>query len=110
VDSADNYGTRMYGWVKPPETGEYTFWISGDDAQGLRLSRDTHAADATSVTAATWTEMKIPPASFAGMNMAKVETLIVGVGNRSNPAADGKRRIFVDDIRAVKSALAVEQP
>jgi hypothetical protein len=86
-----------------------TFWISGDEAQELRLSRDTYAANAPSVTAATWTERKIPVASFAGMNTAKVETLIVGVGNRSNPAADGKGRIFVDVIRAVKSAPAVEQ-
>jgi len=66
--------------------------------------------DAAAVTAANWTEIRIPLANFAGVNMAKVDTLTVGVGNRSNPAADGKGRIFVDDIRAVKSAAVAEQP
>jgi len=63
-------------------------------------------ADATAVTAANWTEVRIPLASFAGVNVAKVQTLIVGVGNRKAPAADGKGRIFVDDIRTVKAVTA----
>src|SRR6185436_5250647 len=28
---ADNYGTRMRALVVAPTTGNYTFWISGDD-------------------------------------------------------------------------------
>jgi hypothetical protein len=28
----DNYGTRIRGFIKPPVTGNYTFWISGSDA------------------------------------------------------------------------------
>jgi len=63
-------------------------------------------AEATVVTAANWTEVRIPLASLAGVNMAKVQTLIVGVGNRNAPAADGKGRIFVDDIRTVKASPA----
>lgn len=56
VDSADNYGTRMYGWLKPPETGEYTFWISGDDAQQLWLSTDVDPANAVQIASvASWT-------------------------------------------------------
>jgi len=27
----DNYGTRIHGYIYPPTSGEYTFWISGDD-------------------------------------------------------------------------------
>jgi len=62
------------------------------------------ATDAAAVTAANWTQVKIPLASLAGVNLAKVQTLVVGVGSRSNPAADGKGRIFVDDIRVIKAS------
>ncbi|MCF7669394.1 MAG: lamin tail domain-containing protein [Verrucomicrobia bacterium] len=37
---ADFYGTRMRGYVHPPETGEYIFWISGDDNSELYLGKD----------------------------------------------------------------------
>ena len=62
------------------------------------------ATDAAAVTAANWTQVKIPLASLAGVNLAKVQTLVVGVGSRSNPAADGKGRIFVDDIRVIRAS------
>jgi len=39
---ADNYGARMSGWLKAPETGTYTFWISADDNGELRLSSDAN--------------------------------------------------------------------
>jgi hypothetical protein len=36
----DNYGSRMWGWLVPPVTGDYTFWIASDDAGELWLSID----------------------------------------------------------------------
>jgi hypothetical protein len=36
----DNYGTRARGYIYPPATGDYTFWISGDDYCELWLSSD----------------------------------------------------------------------
>src|SRR5258708_39692879 len=38
VDMADNYGSRMRGYVHPPATGAYTFWISSDDCAELWIS------------------------------------------------------------------------
>jgi hypothetical protein len=46
TDWADNYGTRMFGWLTPPATGDYTFWIASDDASELRLSTDANPANA----------------------------------------------------------------
>ena len=39
-DWADNYGTRMRGWVHPPVTGNYIFWLTSDDQGELWLSSD----------------------------------------------------------------------
>ena len=30
-NSGENYGTRLRGYLIPPTTGTYTFWIAGDD-------------------------------------------------------------------------------
>ncbi len=34
------YGSRMKGWLMPPVTGDYVFWIASDDAGELWLSSD----------------------------------------------------------------------
>lgn len=39
-DIADNYGDRISGYICPPQSGNYTFWISGDDYSALFLSKD----------------------------------------------------------------------
>jgi len=37
---ADNYGARMRGYIHPPVTGAYTFWLATDDGGELWLSSD----------------------------------------------------------------------
>ncbi len=49
VDWADNYGQRYWGWLKPPETGDYTFWVAGDDYQEFWLSTDANPANTTMI-------------------------------------------------------------
>jgi DNA-directed RNA polymerase specialized sigma24 family protein len=39
-DWADRYGQRMRGWVHPPVSGAYTFWICSDNDGELWLSPD----------------------------------------------------------------------
>ena len=41
---ADYYGTRLRGYVYPPQTGNYTFWLTADDSGELWLSTDDSAA------------------------------------------------------------------
>ncbi|MHC4640923.1 MAG: LamG-like jellyroll fold domain-containing protein [Planctomycetota bacterium] len=40
TDFADNYGARMQGYLVPDTSGDYTFWIAGDDSIELWLSTD----------------------------------------------------------------------
>lgn len=44
-DQVLDYGARMTGWLLAPETGNYTFWIAGDDRAELRLSTDANPAN-----------------------------------------------------------------
>jgi len=39
-NQAENYGSRIRGYIFPPETGEYIFWLAADDAGELWLSEN----------------------------------------------------------------------
>jgi hypothetical protein len=41
TDVYDNYGSRMKGWLVPPVTGEFVFWIASDDNGEFWLSPDS---------------------------------------------------------------------
>jgi len=56
TNSANRYGMRVYGYICPPATGSYIFWIASDDNSQLWLSTNNNAANKVliaSVNAAT---------------------------------------------------------
>jgi len=69
----------------------------------------TVTAAASLVSAARWTEWKIPLSQFAGagVNLARVKTLTLGVGDKANPSAGGAGVVFIDDIGLAKPAPVV---
>lgn len=46
ADHGDNYGSVMRGFILPPTTGNYTFWIASDDSGELRISPNATQASA----------------------------------------------------------------
>lgn len=59
INWADNYGTRMRGFLYPPFSGEYTFTISSDDGGELRLSTDEQPSNASVIaTVPGWTSSR----------------------------------------------------
>jgi PQQ-dependent dehydrogenase (s-GDH family) len=44
-NAADNYGMRVWGYICPPATGVYTFWIAADDNTELWLSTTSSATN-----------------------------------------------------------------
>ena len=51
---ADFYASRMKGWLVPPVTGDYVFWISADDIAELWLSTDDLPENGVLVCFLTW--------------------------------------------------------
>ena len=51
-----DYGERLWGYLTPPEDGDYLFWIAADDSGELWLSTDADPANAVQIAAtSTWT-------------------------------------------------------
>ena len=51
LEHGDDYGSTIRGFLIPPTTGNYTFWIASDDGSELRIS--TNATPASAVVRAT---------------------------------------------------------
>lgn len=45
VNWQDNYGSRIRGYIHPPETGDYVFWLAADDHAELSLSTSERPDD-----------------------------------------------------------------
>jgi len=85
TDWRDYYGTCVRGYLYPPGTGDYTFWIASDEASQLWLSKDeipAHIVQIASVPA--WT----PPRDFdntgggLGGPQQKSKPIALTAGNR----------------------------
>jgi hypothetical protein len=82
-----------------------TIWFRGDSANAaetLYVALNGSAIvtndnpDAAQVT--TWTEWTIDLQAF-GVNLANVNTISLGLGNKNNPVAGGSGTMYFDDIR-----------
>jgi chitodextrinase len=59
TDGGDNYGMRVYGYICPPATGSYTFWIASDDNSELWLSTTGSPANKVRIAYQTsWTNSR----------------------------------------------------
>jgi len=85
-----------------------TIWFRGDAANAaetLYVALNGNAIvtndnpDAAQIT--TWTEWTIDLQAFAdqGVNLANVNTISLGLGNKNNPVAGGSGTMYFDDIR-----------
>lgn len=62
TNAADIYGTRVRGYLTAPTTGDYYFWISGDDNCELWLSTDSTVANKGTAPIArvtSWTPSRV---------------------------------------------------
>jgi hypothetical protein len=56
---ADNYGSRLSGWLVPATSGEYIFWIASDDGGELWLSTGIDPNSAVMIASVSgWTDSR----------------------------------------------------
>jgi hypothetical protein len=55
-------------------------------------------ANPAATTVAAWTEWRIPLSSLAGVNLAAVKKITLGVGDRASPQAGPTGMLYIDDI------------
>ncbi|MCJ7808356.1 MAG: PA14 domain-containing protein, partial [Dehalococcoidia bacterium] len=79
---ADDYGTRIHGWLRPRISGDYTFWIATDDNGELWLSTSEDPCDAVLISEVT--------------DYADTRQWYDGDVIPSNPIAlDGRRKYYI---------------
>ncbi|MDZ7744162.1 MAG: PA14 domain-containing protein [Candidatus Saccharibacteria bacterium] len=55
INIDDNFGARVSALLCPPDSGEYIFYVTGDDETELRLSTDTNPANVSVIASVpTW--------------------------------------------------------
>jgi hypothetical protein len=90
-------------WFRGPAAGA----TPANDPAGLYLAVEDKAgkkamvvnADPAATTVAAWTEWRIPFSNLAGINLAAVKKLTIGVGDKASPKAGGAGMLYVDDIQ-----------
>ncbi len=76
---ADNYGTRVRGYIQPPYSGYYTFWIASDNQSRLWLSSDYNPANITLIaTMPDWGR----PRDFNKYPSQKSESISLAAGQK----------------------------
>jgi len=96
IDIDNDYGQRMHGFILPPQTGSYTFWISSDDNSTLFLSTDETPANVQTIayvpgwtTSREWTkyaEQQSAPISLVAARRYYIEALQKEGGGGDNLA------------------------
>jgi glucose/arabinose dehydrogenase len=71
---ADHYGSRIRGYICPPETGNYIFWIASDNGSELWLSTTSNPVDKVKIASVpSWTKQrewtKYPAQQSAAINL-----------------------------------------
>jgi len=84
------------GVAQPEGNVPEAVYVALEDTSG-GVAVVTHPDDGLTAWS-TWTEWTIPYSDLAGVNLSRVATIYIGVGDRDNPTAGGTGTIFVDDI------------
>ncbi|MFM7101328.1 MAG: PA14 domain-containing protein, partial [Verrucomicrobiota bacterium] len=107
TDVLDNYGQRLRGFVVPPVSGNYTFWIASDDGGQLWLSTDDTPANRRQIASVNgwtpsrdWTRepnQQSAPVSLQAGRAYYVEALMKEGGGGDNLAVRWLRPDGVDE-------------
>ncbi|MHC4243800.1 MAG: hypothetical protein ACYSU4_15450, partial [Planctomycetota bacterium] len=104
--------TDLRNWTEEG-VGVLTIWFRGETANAvvpLYVALNGNAVvthdDLTATQIDTWTEWNIDLTRFAdqGVNLSNVNTISIGLGNKTNPVAGGTGTMYIDDVRLYRPA------
>ena len=88
--------TAEIGAAQPTGNSAEPMYVRIEDSTGG--SATVVSADQAITARATWQEWAIPYSDLAGVNLSRVQTMVIGVGSRTSPTAGGTGIVYVDDI------------
>jgi regulation of enolase protein 1 (concanavalin A-like superfamily) len=103
--STPSFQVADVGVDHPGNQPDQLYVIVEDTAGGSATVE--HPDGPSAVTVADWTPWKIPLTDLAGVNLTRVGTVTLGVGNAN---MDGTGTVLFDDIRVTKPEPVVEDP
>jgi hypothetical protein len=104
--------TDLRNWTEEG-VGVLTIWFRGEAANAvvpLYVALNGNAVvtqgNLTATQIDTWTEWNIDLTQFAdqGVNLSNVNTISIGLGNKTNPVAGGTGTMYIDDVRLYRPA------
>jgi len=104
--------TNLRNWTEEG-VGVLTIWFRGEaanSAEPLYVALNGNAVvtheNPDAAQSGTWTQWNIDLQAFAdqGVNLSSVNTISIGLGNKSNPVAGGTGTMYIDDIRLYRPA------
>ncbi len=103
ISSISTTGTVTGAWqvagigaTQPEGNTPEPLYVTVEDSAGKTAT--VRHPDAAVTARPEWHAWQIPRDDFGGVNLARVETMSIGVGNPDNPAAGGTGLIYIDDI------------
>jgi hypothetical protein len=93
TNAADNYGSRIRGYIHPLISGSYTFWLASDDFGDLLLSTNDNPANATRIAFVdSWTNVhewtKSPSQKSAAINLVAGQKYYIEVLQKEGTGGD----------------------
>jgi hypothetical protein len=111
ISEATRNLTTLRDWTQY-DVDTLTIWYYGDAANAvvpmyaaLNGNAVVTTDNASAVTVLEWTQWDIPLQAFAdqNVNLAAVNSITLGFGNKANPTAGGSGVVYFDDIRLYSS-------
>jgi regulation of enolase protein 1 (concanavalin A-like superfamily) len=80
------------------------FYVALEDSSGK--SKGVSNPDKTVIATGAWQQWDIPLSQFtsAGVNLAAIKKMVIGVGDRAAPQAGSAGKLYIDDIRLTRIA------
>jgi len=88
--------TAEIGVAQPKGNAADAMYVRIEDSAGK--TKTVVNADAAITVRPTWQEWRIPYSELNGVNLGRVEKMVIGVGSATAPKAGGTGTVYIDDI------------